>query len=80
VPDTKGNDDDRGRQVDVPVHWVRQYAVVLEFLVALAVLGYAGWWLDERRGTNPWGLFGGLMAGTAYGLYRMIREANRLEK
>ncbi|MCG3127596.1 MAG: hypothetical protein CHACPFDD_02462 [Phycisphaerae bacterium] len=72
--------DDRRETGGIPVSWMRQYAVVLEFLVALGALGYLGWRMDETRGTTPWGLFGGLMVGLAYGLYRMIREAQRIDK
>ncbi len=62
----------------LPLGWVRMYALVLEFLAYLGVLGYLGWWLDERRGWQPWGLLGGLLTGLAIGLYRMIREGQRL--
>jgi F0F1-type ATP synthase assembly protein I len=62
----------------VPLGWVRMYAMVFEFLAYLGGLGYAGWWLDQRRGWTPWGLLGGLLLGTGLGLYRMIRESKRL--
>ncbi len=76
----KPNDEDRDPRASerLPLGWARMYALVLEFLAYLAVLGYAGWWLDERRGWEPWGLLTGLLAGTAVGLYRMIRESKRL--
>ncbi len=54
------------------------YAVVLEFLGIIAVLGYGGYWLDEQRGWAPWGLLSGLLLGTAGGLYRLLREARKL--
>ena len=54
------------------------YALVLEFLAYLGGLGYLGWWLDQRRGWQPWGLLGGLLLGTAVGLYRLIRESKRI--
>ncbi len=55
------------------------YAVVLEFLAYLAGIGYLGWWLERRYGWEPWGLLGGLLAGTGFGLYRLIRESRRLK-
>ena len=64
----------------LPLNWARSYVMVIEFLGYLAVLGYAGWWVDQRKGWSPWGLFGGLMLGMTFGLYRLVREANRLEK
>ena len=54
------------------------YALVLEFLAYIGVLGYAGWWLDQHRGTGPWGLLGGLLLGMIAGLYRMVREGLKL--
>lgn len=71
-----GNEDEKGKG-NLPVGWLRMYAVVFEFLAYLGVLGYVGWWLDERRGWSPWGLLGGLLLGLALGLVRMIREAKR---
>jgi len=62
----------------VPFGWVRMYALVFEFLAYLGGLGYLGWWLDQKRGWEPWGLLGGLFAGTGLGLYRMIRESKRI--
>lgn len=60
--------------------WLKQYAAVLEFLGMLAVAGYAGWWLEERYGWQPWGLLGGLLVGMSAGLYRLVRQMNRLNK
>lgn len=58
--------------------WTRQYGLALEFLAYLAVLGYVGSRIDARYGSNPWGLFIGLLLGLAAGLYRMIREAKNI--
>jgi len=71
-----GSEDEK-RKGNVPLGWMRMYAVVFEFLAYLGVLGYLGCWLDERRGWSPWGLLGGLFLGLALGLVRMIREAKR---
>lgn len=71
-----GNDDGRGGKT--PFGWVRMYALVVEFLAYLGGFGYLGWWLDQRRGWEPWGLLLGLFVGTAAGLYRMIRESKRI--
>lgn len=62
----------------LPLGWLRMYALVLEFLAYLGAFGYGGWWLDQRRGWEPWGLLVGLLLGTALGLYRMLRESKRL--
>ena len=73
----KSGDNDRRNQ-RLPVGWLRMYALVLEFLAYLGVLGYAGWWLDRRYDWHPWGMLGGLLLGLAVGLYRMVREAKRI--
>ena len=56
-----GDDDSAGR---MPLGWARMYAMVFEFLALVGGLGYLGWWLDERRGWEPWGVLLGLMSGT----------------
>lgn len=44
-------------------------------------LGYlVGKWFDNHHGTAPWGIFVGLLLGTAAGLYLLIREATRANK
>jgi F0F1-type ATP synthase assembly protein I len=73
----QGDKDDRRGQ-GLPLGWLRMYALVLEFLAYLGVLGYAGWWLDRRYGWQPWALLAGLFVGLAVGLYRLIRESKRL--
>ena len=81
MPDYRPNPDDEKPfgWAQMPAKWARQYVAVLEFLGYLAVLGYIGHWLDVNRGWQPWGTFGGLMLGMVAGLYRMIREANRMD-
>ncbi|MCP4593189.1 MAG: hypothetical protein GY842_20830 [bacterium] len=66
----KAHDDQK-----LAASWFRQYTLVLEFLGAVALLGYAGHRLDLHYGWQSWGLLGGLLSGTAVGLYRMIRES-----
>lgn len=75
---SKPDGEDERRTGIWPVGWVRMYALVLEFLAYLGGLGYLGWWLDQRRGWEPWGLLAGLLLGTAVGLYRLIRESKHL--
>jgi F0F1-type ATP synthase assembly protein I len=77
-PGRDGGDRRDGPQL--PLGWARQYVLVLEFLAYLAVLGYLGARADERWHCQPWGLLGGLLLATAVGVYRMIREASKLER
>jgi len=79
VSDKKVEKSDSGGN-PLMASWIRQYALVLEFLGMLAVLGYVGYRLDLRYGWSPWGLFGGLMTALVAGVYRMLREGRRLNK
>lgn len=62
----------------LPLGWMRMYAVMFEFLAYMGALGYAGWWLDQRRGWEPWGLLVGLLLGTTLGVLRIIRESKHI--
>ena len=63
----------------VSVRWQTALILVL-FLGSLAVLGYIGFRIDTKYGSTPWGLLGGLLLGLTYGVYRMIREGQRLDR
>lgn len=76
--DSKPSGEDERPSNRYPLGWLRMYALVFEFLAYLGVLGGLGWWLEQRYGWEPWGLFGGLLLGLTIGLYRMIREAKRI--
>ena len=67
--------DRTGDKPGAVVAWARYYALVLEFLGYLAVLGYLGHLADERYGWKPWGLLGGLWLGLAAGIYRLVRQS-----
>ena len=69
--------DSQDETPHVVVSWIRQYVLVVEFLGALAVLGYLGYRADLKYGSGPWGLFAGLMLALATSVYRMIREGQR---
>lgn len=74
---SRGNPDDE-KPGPILSAWTRQYGLALEFLAYLAVLGFLGARIDARYGSDPWGLFIGLLLGLAAGLYRMIREAKNI--
>ena len=40
---------------------------------SIILLGGAGYLLDRYMDTGPWGVFGGLLAGVAIGLYQLAR-------
>lgn len=80
MPGRKSRSDGEDEQPTgrLPLGWMRMYAVVFEFLAYVGGLGYAGWWFDQRRGWEPWGLLAGLLLGTALGVYRIIRESKHI--
>lgn len=51
--------------------------ITVQFAVSIMIGVYAGRYLDERLGSQPWlmllGLFAGIAAGTA-GIYRTIQH------
>lgn len=40
---------------------------------SVILLGGAGYLVDRYLATGPWGVFGGLLAGVAIGLYQLAR-------
>lgn len=69
-----GGKDDWQRLAKIAAH------LALEFLGYLAVLGYAGYRLDERYGWRGRGLFGGLMLAMVAWMYRVVRMSWKLFK
>ena len=55
--------------------WVRYSSVGLELAGAVAGLALVGYWLDQRFGTTPWGILGGVVIGLVGGLYNLVRES-----
>lgn len=52
----------------------------MQFAGALLVCLAAGWYLDKKFGSSPWGMLVGMMLGMGVGLYAMIRAANAEQK
>jgi len=49
-------------------------------LLAFALLGFgAGYWIDERWKSSPWGVLVGTLFGIGGSLYRLVRVISRLE-
>jgi F0F1-type ATP synthase assembly protein I len=51
----------------------RLAGIGLELAMTVGVFAALGWWLDNKFGWTPWGLFGFAMLGVVAGLYRFIR-------
>lgn len=47
----------------------------LELAGVTAAFTLAGYWFDQRYGTQPWGILAGVVLGLTGGLYNLIRES-----
>jgi ATP synthase protein I len=52
----------------------------IQIAVAVGLMCFFGYLLDQRLGTTPWLMVGGIFLGAAAGLYLFIRTVNSLEK
>lgn len=60
--------------------WIRHSGAGLELAGATAGLALAGYWLDGRFDTRPWGLLVGVFIGIVGGLYNLVKDAIRAQK
>lgn len=63
---------------DDSAEWMRLAALGFEFIVAVLLVGGAGWLLDGWLNSTPWLLITGVGLGFALGLWLLIREARRV--
>ncbi len=55
-------------------------AVGLTFVVAILLGLGAGWWLDQKLGTAPWCLLGGILVGIAAGFKNLFTFSARMDR
>ena len=55
--------------------WVRYSGVGLELAGATAGLALAGYWIDGKFGSSPWGMLTGVIIGIVGGLYNLVKES-----
>jgi len=53
------------------------YAAGLTLFAVVAAFTGAGWMIDKWLGTQPWGLVGGIVVGSAAGLFQFVRLSSR---
>jgi ATP synthase protein I len=53
------------------------YAAGITLFAAVAVFTGIGWLLDRWLGSQPWCLVGGIVVGSAAGLYEFIRISSK---
>jgi ATP synthase protein I len=54
--------------------------VGLSFVLAIVIGVAAGWWLDDRLGTSPWGFLVCFFLGLAAGVLNVYRITSRYLK
>ncbi len=60
-----------------PVGVGRYAGAGIELAAAVGALCLAGYWVDRKFETSPWGILAGAMTGIVGGLYNLIRPALR---
>jgi F0F1-type ATP synthase assembly protein I len=60
--------------------WIRHSGAGLELAGATAGLALAGYWMDGRFDTGPWGLLVGVFIGIVGGLYNLVKEAIQAQR
>jgi len=53
------------------------YAAGITLFVSVAACTGAGWMLDKWFGTQPWCLIGGIVFGSAVGLFQFVRISSK---
>lgn len=52
----------------------KSWSVAVEFVGAMLVGGFIGWFIDRQAGTGPWGMIVLLLLGFATGLRSVLRQ------
>ena len=53
------------------------YAAGITLFASVAAFCCAGWFLDKWLGTQPWFLIGGIVLGSAAGLFEFVRLSSK---
>ena len=53
------------------------YAAGISLFATVAAFCGLGWFLDKALGTQPWCLIGGIVFGSAAGLYQFVRLSSK---
>ena len=56
------------------------YAAAFTLFSTVAVLLGAGYLIDRWLGSSPWGIVGGIVLGSAVGLYQFVRITSQIYK
>ena len=53
------------------------YAAGITLFASVAAFCWLGWMLDKWLGAEPWFLIGGIVLGSAVGLYQFVRISSK---
>ena len=53
------------------------YAAALTLVASVVTFCGLGWFLDKWLGTEPWLLIGGIILGSAVGLFQFVRLSSK---
>jgi F0F1-type ATP synthase assembly protein I len=67
----KGSDQDENRKSGFA------YAAALTVFASVASFCALGWFLDKWLSTQPWFLIGGIILGSAAGLFEFVRLSSK---
>lgn len=59
---------------------VRYAGLGLEMGCAVGIGVLAGWWIDGKAGSSPWGLLGGVFIGFAAAVWMIWRSLQALQR
>jgi ATP synthase protein I len=60
-----------------PPKWVRLSSLGIELAASVAGGSLAGYWIDRRAGSEPWGLAIGATLGFVGGMFNLLRTSIR---
>ncbi len=58
-----------------PPPWTRHAGIGVNYAAAVAGFGLAGWWVDSRWDSAPWGVLVGAALGLTGATYNLVRES-----
>jgi ATP synthase protein I len=53
------------------------YAAGIALFASVVTFCAAGWFVDKWFGVAPWGIIGGIVLGSAIGLYEFVRISSK---
>lgn len=68
---TKQQDQEENRKTGLA------YAAGIALFATVVTFCAGGWFVDKWFGTAPWGLIGGIVLGSAAGLFQFIRLSSK---